>query len=129
MRARPDLACDRVYAVTGRNNFVTLYLSSLACAKVITGSINLSLSTVGLLCTISLRSQIMEVISYTARGHPNRGVQDMHRKWATSSPGRSASYLCRFRQVIQLPLHHCQSFTAGRIRHFRIQHYHLLCEL
>jgi len=43
-------------------------------------------STVGLLCTISLRPQLMQVVNYTAPGHPNRGVQDMHRKWSQVTP-------------------------------------------
>jgi len=28
----------------------------------------------------------MQVVNYTAPGHPNRGVQDMHRKWSQVTP-------------------------------------------
>lgn len=37
MRTYSDLAYDRVYAITRRNKFIGLYLSSLVCARVITG--------------------------------------------------------------------------------------------
>ena len=37
MKPHPYLACDRVYAVAGRNKFIGLFLSSLICAKAVTG--------------------------------------------------------------------------------------------
>jgi len=35
MKPHPYLACDRVYAITGRNRLFGLYLSSLICAKAV----------------------------------------------------------------------------------------------
>jgi len=37
MKTHPYLACDRVYAVAGRNKLIVLYLSILICAKAVTG--------------------------------------------------------------------------------------------
>ena len=37
MKPHPYLACDRVYAVTGRNRPLSLYLSSLICTKAVVG--------------------------------------------------------------------------------------------
>ena len=37
MKTHPYLACDRVYAVTGRNKLITLCLTTLMCAKAVTG--------------------------------------------------------------------------------------------
>jgi hypothetical protein len=37
MKTHPHMACDRVYAVSGRNKLIGLFLSSLICAKAVTG--------------------------------------------------------------------------------------------
>jgi hypothetical protein len=42
MRTHPDLAYDRVYAVTNRNKPLALFLSSLICAKAITACVYIS---------------------------------------------------------------------------------------
>jgi len=73
MKPHPYLACDRVYAVTGRNKLIVLCLSSLICAKTIISYYFISVSPIN--CKprriIFPRAQLMQDISYTTLRHPD----------------------------------------------------------
>jgi len=74
MKTHPDLACDRAYAVSGKNKLIALYLSTLACAKLVISCYFISGLNPdrGFPVMISPRAQLMQ--NSTTPGHPDRRV-------------------------------------------------------
>ena len=130
MRPRVDLAWDRVYVVTRQNKFIGLYLSALICAKVV--------------ANFYFLSQVRPNSRLTTNGIPF--PRSSYRTLAPKLPEipieaftecvSSAPPILQiipnaigvlFGELFCFPRRRCQSFTAGPIRRFSIQHHYLVC--
>ena len=125
----PDSACDRVYAVSGRNKLVALCLSCLICAKGITGYLwiaHMRTNSAFIVCGVPWRVTHVILQRYDSRiyqsmrsGHaPQAGrftCSSLHMRSVSYSVSRSVSWS-------PLPL----LLMASPVRRFCIWYYHLV---
>ena len=130
MKIHPYLACDRVYAVTGQNKPIGLYLSSMICAEAVTGYYFISGLHINGGFTV-VRYFLVHSSCETFQIYRFRTSQSLRLRHALQLD----RFICRSFHMQSvphsvsrsLPRHYCQSFTAGYVRRFRIWDYYLVC--